>query len=257
MSDTEVGFHAYGEGPQKIIGFHSLFSDGTSFAPVLASLDPQQVSFAAVDARGFGLSAAMSGPYTISNIARDALSVADRLGWKQFSVLGHSMGGKAALQLAVDAPDRVDRIMGMGAVWAAPVPFDQTALARFRSSVSNVAEREVIIAGSTGGRLTPYWSQSVARASIDISRPEAFSGYLESFAFDDFEEAALKLTQPTLVIVGAHDAAMLRMVKAGWQRMQSAEVVVIEQCGHYPHQEAPLLTASIIQQFLLDRGTEK
>jgi esterase len=255
MSDNrvEVGFRTYGVGPQKIIVLHSLFSDGTSFAPMLPGFDPETVSFAFVDVRGFGLSAAIGGPYTMSTIAQDAISIADRLGWEQFSVIGHSMGGKAALRVAIDAPNRVERIIGLGPVWAAPVPFEPPALARFRSSVSNLADREAIVAGSTGGRLPPIWSRTVARTSFALSRPEAYTGYLESFAFEDFEAAAAALTQPALVIVGAHDAAMLRMAQAGWQaKMRRAKVTILEQCGHYPHQEASLLTAALIQGFLFD-----
>ncbi|QDQ82173.1 alpha/beta hydrolase (plasmid) [Paraburkholderia megapolitana] len=202
------------------------------------------------------MSAAIGGPYTMSAIAQDALSIADRLGWEQFSVIGHSMGGKAVLRLAIDAPNRVERIIGLGPVWAAPVPFDPAALARFRSSVSSLADREAIIAGSTGGRLPSTWSREIARTSFALSRPEAYTGYLESFAFEDFEDSASALTQPALVIVGAHDAAMLRMAQTGWlAKMRRAKVTTLEQCGHYPHQEAPLLTAALIQQFLFDDGT--
>ena len=59
--------------------------------------------------------------------AADAIAVADDLGWDRFSVVGHSMGAKIGHQALLQAPDRVQRLVGLNAVPATEVPFDDQA----------------------------------------------------------------------------------------------------------------------------------
>jgi pimeloyl-ACP methyl ester carboxylesterase len=53
-------------------------------------------------------------PDTVAEMARHALAFCDALGLKQFSVVGFSLGGMIAQQLALDHPDRVNRIILLG-----------------------------------------------------------------------------------------------------------------------------------------------
>jgi pimeloyl-ACP methyl ester carboxylesterase len=53
-------------------------------------------------------------PGTVSEMTRDALSFCDALGLKEFHVVGFSLGGMIAQQLALDHPDRVKRIVLLG-----------------------------------------------------------------------------------------------------------------------------------------------
>jgi pimeloyl-ACP methyl ester carboxylesterase len=52
----------------------------------------------------------------------------DSLGWNEFAIVGHSMGGKAALLTTTLATKRVTRLCGITPVWAAPAPFDAETL---------------------------------------------------------------------------------------------------------------------------------
>jgi 3-oxoadipate enol-lactonase/4-carboxymuconolactone decarboxylase len=75
--------------------------------------DPQAADLAAhfrvlrYDIRGHGASSAPAGDYTIEQLGRDALALADRLGIEQFAFCGLSLGGMIGLWLAVNAPARV------------------------------------------------------------------------------------------------------------------------------------------------------
>jgi pimeloyl-ACP methyl ester carboxylesterase len=53
-------------------------------------------------------------PGTVSEMARHALAFSDGLGLMRFSVVGFSLGGMIAQQLALDRPDRVNRILLLG-----------------------------------------------------------------------------------------------------------------------------------------------
>ena len=51
----------------------------------------------------------MSGRFTMDEIAGDTLALADELGWDEFDLVGHSMGGMAAQQVLAAEPRRVRR----------------------------------------------------------------------------------------------------------------------------------------------------
>lgn len=246
-----ISYVIHGRGPLKAIALHGLFDTGQGFQPMLAGLDPERWSIALPDLRGYGGSADAAGPFDMATAASDALEIADQLGWARFSVIGHSMCGKAALRLAADAPDRVHRVVGIAPVWAGAVPFDPDSLAFFRSSVDSVEARQAIITQSTGSRLPAFWLHSLAQISFAESRKPAYGGYLESFAFDDFEKQAVGLNHDVLVIVGAQDVFTTEMARTHWiPKLRHAELVVLQDCGHWPMQEVPVYTAALIETFL-------
>lgn len=59
------------------------------------------------DCAGFGKSAEPKAPYTVADYAADVLSLADGLGAERFALVGHSFGGRVALELAAHHPERV------------------------------------------------------------------------------------------------------------------------------------------------------
>lgn len=59
------------------------------------------------DNRGLARSSSVQGPITIEAMAQDAQALMDEAGWSSAHVVGHSMGGVIAQQLALDCPERV------------------------------------------------------------------------------------------------------------------------------------------------------
>lgn len=78
----------------------------------------QVISF---DHRGTGRSAASDGPQQAADLARDTLAMLDALGVDQADVVGHSMGGAIAQNLALLAPDRIGKLV-LSATWRRPTP---------------------------------------------------------------------------------------------------------------------------------------
>jgi pimeloyl-ACP methyl ester carboxylesterase len=62
------------------------------------------------DLRGFGASSRI-GEYSVAQFASDVWSLLDRLEVKRFHLIGHSMGGAVALQMAADRPERIRRLV--------------------------------------------------------------------------------------------------------------------------------------------------
>ncbi|MBB5913186.1 haloacetate dehalogenase [Nocardia transvalensis] len=80
-------------------------------APILA----REFTVVATDLRGYGASGVGAGgpdhvEYAMRDLARDQVEVMDRLGYQQFSVVGHDRGARCGYRAALDHPDRVDRL---------------------------------------------------------------------------------------------------------------------------------------------------
>lgn len=244
--------YRYGTGPVRAIFIHGWFGDAHDFDAMFAAIDPDVFSFACVEYRGYGARKGEAGPFDVSTIAQDAVAVADRLGWDRFNVVGHSMGGKAAFKVAVDAPERVERICGVAPVWAGRAPFDENTVSLFRSAKNALGPRQGIITNTTGGRLPPIWSKRVAEHSMDISDKDAFAAYFESWALEELSAEAGSVKAETLVIVGAHDRGVSpEVAKATWvSKLPNAKMIVLPDSGHYPSNECPLILAAHIAGFL-------
>lgn len=81
-------------------------SDHASWTPLVPLLAPHFTCIAP-DNRTTGRTTPWDAPVSIEHMATDALALMDSLGFDRFHVLGHSMGGIIALQMAREAPQRI------------------------------------------------------------------------------------------------------------------------------------------------------
>lgn len=79
---------------------------GQGWLPQIEVLS-KQFQVVAFDNRGIGRSSASATPLTIETMAEDALAIADELGHERFHLVGHSMGGVIAQEVALRAPGRI------------------------------------------------------------------------------------------------------------------------------------------------------
>jgi pimeloyl-ACP methyl ester carboxylesterase len=100
-----LAYDLRGEGPPVLliqgVGVH-----GDGWRPQIDALSAHYrcLSF---DNRGLGRSQPLGAPLTVEQMAEDARALLVATSWTSAHVVGHSLGGLIALQLALDAPDRV------------------------------------------------------------------------------------------------------------------------------------------------------
>src|SRR5258706_8480045 len=167
-----------GKGPNKVIALHGWFGSAGGWGPYAKVLDEERFSYAFMDYRGYGGSKGRAGEFTLQEIAADALALADALGWERFSLIGHSMGGKAGQQVLADAPSRVQKLVAVTPVPASGVPFDEEGWKLFSSAAANPQARKGILDFSTGNRLSAAWLERMVKHSLENSTPQAFAAYL-------------------------------------------------------------------------------
>jgi haloacetate dehalogenase len=111
--ETSIFVRHSGSGPPVLLlhGFpetHLLWRD---VAPVLA----REFTVVCADLRGYGrsgcpVSTPDHAPYSKRAMARDMVSVMGQLGFDRFAVVGHDRGGRVAYRLALDHPERIERL---------------------------------------------------------------------------------------------------------------------------------------------------
>ena len=89
---------------------------GSGWAPQLDVLAARHWCLA-FDSRGIGRSQPLGTPLTVECMAADARALMDAQGWKSAHVVGHSLGGLIALQLALQARQRVDSLALLCPLW--------------------------------------------------------------------------------------------------------------------------------------------
>jgi pimeloyl-ACP methyl ester carboxylesterase len=241
-----------GNGPRRVLALHGWFGSAEGWGDLPGLVDPERFTYAFLDYRGYGSRRDVPGQYRIAEISADALALADELGWDRFSVVGHSMGGSAAQRVLADAPDRVERLVGISPVPAGGVPLDEQSWALFDGAAEKPENRYAIIDLTTGNRLSRRWIDGMVRASLDASTVTAFGAYLPAWVRTDFAAEITGHPVPALAVVGEHDPALgAETIRATWlTHYPNARLEVLANAGHYAMYETPVRLATVLEDFL-------
>src|SRR5262245_51649738 len=108
VNGIDVYYERSGEGPPLLF----LNGSGATLETSKLLIDPFRERFDVVahDQRGLGHTEVPAEPYSMADYAADALALLDEVGWATCRVAGISFGGMVAQELAVTAPERVERL---------------------------------------------------------------------------------------------------------------------------------------------------
>ncbi|KXF54909.1 MULTISPECIES: alpha/beta fold hydrolase [Rhodococcus] len=262
ISGRQVRVRVHGEGPPLLL-INGLGANVAMWGPLLPHLEDFQVI--TFDAPGVGRSQAPYLPYSLSYIADVALEVLDALGHESADVLGYSLGGAVAQQLARQAPERVRRLALVSATCGAgAVPGSMLALmavmtpARHHSKVAYRATMKLV-------NLAPKEKNSIAlkelMADWHHGAAPTMRGYtLQMMAMSRFNSLPWLPTvaHPTLVLSGSGDRIIPMAngaILAGY--LPNARLRIFEGWGHYMlHDDASGAGNAIAEFFGADHHDE-
>ena len=221
-----------------VLCLHGFCQSSTYWAPTVERLAERGVRALAPDLPGFGASADLPGPFTMTAYADRLSRWLDEQGLARVSLVGGSMGGVVAQQFAVRHPDRLVNLLlvATGAVTADPAAaleradaieagaWDEEAVAPIVAGFFHALPAEI----GTYRRIALMASQ---RAAAQAARSNASGRTLELLD---------RIAAPTLIIQGEHDR--VRTPEHGaeiCERMPDARLVVLHGAGHTPQLEVP------------------
>jgi pimeloyl-ACP methyl ester carboxylesterase len=208
-----------------------------------------------------------TGPVTFHEPAHDVcvravVRVLDHLGLARVTAIGTSMGATTCLDLALQHPERVERLV-VGACHASTggdpyvlAPFPGEAMRLHRESQADPLNREKLerflralwydegnVTPELVGELLAFRAEHMDhwRASVDsVSVPHSNVVALPT------------ITAPTLVIHGRFDRMVpFEQALMIMSYMPNADVVILNECGHWPPMERPDAFASLVLDFLV------
>ncbi|MFL6090639.1 MAG: alpha/beta fold hydrolase [Aeromicrobium sp.] len=237
-----------------VAGHHGMW--GEPFLEALA----KSFDVVAFDHRGIGESARADREFTITELADDAAAVMGSVGWESAHVMGISMGGTVAQELALRHPERVRRLV-LGCTW----PGTDGANPVWGASVGKLAEAGMSGDAEQSARL--MFAANVSQTfAVEAGRFEEFASIAESVrvpgpvvlmqmqaaaVFDSVDRLAT-LGIPTLVIHGSADEVIL---PAAGERLAGlipgSRFEEFDGVGHLFFWEQPDRSADLVTSHLL------
>lgn len=249
-----------------LVMLHGLGGTKISFLPVVAELAPKGYRTVAVDLPGFGdsgkpLGAAYDPPF----FARSIVALLDELGIGRAHVVGHSLGGRVALEVGMEHAERAASLILMtpSLAWLAERPWTTLVRAlRPELGALQLAPRPIvegIVRRMIPGSDNPWVAAGIdefLRAYLTPRGRAAFYASLRNIYLEDpdaFWRALRRLGPPALFIWGRHDGlvpiAFERHVREAVPGARHVEL----SSGHVPQLEVPKETNRAIAAFLAER----
>ena len=272
VNGTTVHYKEMGQGGPVIILLHGFGASEYSWREVMEPLS-RSGRVIAYDRPGFGLTERpMDGnwtgtnPYSVQGNVELLDGLMDELGVENAILVGNSAGGEVATAYAIEHPERVQELVlvdpAVGNGNKGPLPQWAYPLMKL-PQIRNMAPLLVrTIAGEMG-------NDTIRMAWHDPSRikPEVYDGYrkplmaenwdkaLYEFTIADnpvnYTERLAELTMPVLVVTGDDDRIVptARSIQLSTE-IPGSELVVLNACGHVPHEECPDQFMTSVRPFL-------
>lgn len=262
-----MAYTTRGEGERIVLFVHGVLSTGRSLAPLARRLSSADAGIRAVlpDLPGHGATPVDETAPTIAAVAEVLLKLAGALTDRAVDVVGHSMGGRLALQMAIAAPERIGRIVlldaPVGPLDHRPSPLEPVVdamLAAPDTAPSREAMRTNLAdAGLEAGQvkwLLGHVVDEEGGVRWTVDRPFV-AALRQSVMYADLYDGAA--TVPVYALRGA-SSPFVKAEDVEGCRARGIEVIDIPNAGHDLHIAAPRLVLShIVRCFERGRSSGK
>jgi pimeloyl-ACP methyl ester carboxylesterase len=207
------------------------------------------------DNRGIGDSDKPEGPYTAAQMAADALQVLDEAGVETAHVVGASLGGMIAQELAVAHPERLDRLVlcctTPGGADAVPMPQVTVRLFQEAAELEPMVALRRFVENALGESPPVALVDELFRRRLE-NPPDPAGWQAQAAAGMAFAGTAIEtISAPTLILHGTADnvidggnAALLA------RRVAGARVELFPGAGHLFFWEEPERFVELVTEFL-------
>ncbi|WP_439880705.1 alpha/beta fold hydrolase [Pontibacter sp. MBLB2868] len=271
LSDGQtIAYIDEGKGSQTIIFIHGLGSYLPAWEKNITELKNNYRTIA-LDLPGYGKSSKENVQVSMAGYAKAVLELMDKLQIKQATLAGHSMGGQVAITAALQAPERVKKL-----ILAAPA-----GLETFTDQQKQLFK--MTVTPESVQKTTP--EQTAANYKVNFYNMPSDAQHMvndrlmmmESDQFDDYSKAVAgsvaamvdepvygklpQLQMPTLIVFGENDALIPNkyfnpsltpqaVAEAGEKLISNSRVVMLPEAGHFLQYEQPAAFNKAVREFL-------
>ena len=221
VNGAEIHYREYGSG-EPLLLLHGFGGCGDVWEPFLAAL-AAQYRIIVPDLRGHGRSTNPSNEFTHRQSAEDVRELLDQLGVQRVRAMVISTGGMTLLHMATRYPDRVERMVLIGATTYFPEQARQ------------------IMRDSTPDRLSPaeraYFARCAGRGDAQVNTLiRQFHGFKDSFEDMSFTPPHLaRIAAPTLIVHGDRDEFFpIDIPVAMYRSIPQSELWIVPSGDHVP-----------------------
>lgn len=255
VNDIDLAYTDEGQGTPLVL-LHGHAYDRSMWDGQVKAFSEQDWRVVAPDLRGFGESGVTPGIVYTEEFVADVIALLDELQIRRAVLLGFSMAGQVAMQLAESHPERVSAL-----IINDTVPQAEDAAGRRRR---HVAADGIVSGGmdSYGEAVLPtmIWEDNVerlpevARRVLEMIQAAPLEGATAAMRGraerNDFVKTLKAFDKPALVIAGDHDAFDGGAAQHMTELLPHGELVVINNSGHTPNMENPTEFDAALGAFL-------
>lgn len=253
ITTTDATLHVLDQGPRngRVLVFANSLGTDLRVWDALLPLLPQGLRLVRYDKRGHGLSDVTPAPYDMDLLVQDAAAVCDRLGLRDVTFVGLSIGGLIGQGLAARRPDLVAALVlmdtaariGNAEMWA-----DRIAAIRAGGIVAlrdAIMQRWFTPAFRNANPEYALWCNMLTRTPV-----EGYVGCCAAIAGADLTETTRALRLPVMAMAGDQDGSTPPDLVRATADLCGADFHLIADAGHIPCVEQPQATAALIADFL-------
>lgn len=236
---------------ETIIFLHGVTDSWFSFSPVLEHLSPNHHVYM-LDQRGHGNSDKPETGYAVADFAADVIAFMGALSLTSVTLIGHSMGSYIGQRVAVNAPDRVKRLV---LIDSAANPFTED-LNGFLVAVNELTDpvpeafAEEFQVSTIYGSLKDGFLEDVVSESMKLPA-RVWKLALNELIIGDATSPLEQIAAPTLVLWGDQDTIWPRTEQEALAaRIPTAVLRIYQETGHALHWERPEQFARDVESFI-------
>ena len=243
---------ARGDGEEAVVLLHGFSGDALNWRFVIDEIAAGR-TVVALDLPGHGASTKRVGDRGTEALVASVVELMDAEGIDRAHLVGHSLGGLLAAELALAAPERVGSL-----TLVAPAGFGTEIDAEFIEAVAAASSRRDLKGAlpklfADRSLVTRELVEEVLRYKRTEGVPEALEALRDTLLEDGAQRQAVAerlaaLEVPLLIVWGAEDEVIPSAQTAS--APGSARVEVLEGVGHSPHVESPARLAALLGEHL-------
>jgi 3-oxoadipate enol-lactonase len=242
------------EGAPVVTLSHSLAANQSMWDPQMAALT-RHWRVLRYDTRGHGATDVPAGPYSLEQLARDAVGLLDALGIARTHWVGLSLGGMIGQTLALQAPERLRALVLCDT--SSRTPPEGRGLWAERIKTAESQGLEPLVEPTIGRWFTPRFVQERrdvvdrVRGMIRGTDPRGYVGCGHAIAALDLTDRLSTISLPTLVVVGEDDpgtpVAAARVIH---ERIKGSQLEILPSASHLSNMEQPEAFTRVVTEFL-------